>query len=131
MAIEQGDGYAVGNLDDMGSGPGFRKVRHELGVTAFGVNGIVVPPRYETNKHVHERQQEVYLVHSGTLEIELGDDEPVVHTLGPGGMARVDAGVPRRLRNVSGEEAVYVCFGGDGGYVPRDGRLVDEGGSLD
>ena len=30
-------------LDDLGDGV-FRKVRRALGVTAFGVNGIVLPP---------------------------------------------------------------------------------------
>ncbi|HEY2318438.1 MAG TPA: hypothetical protein VGH67_09080 [Solirubrobacteraceae bacterium] len=34
----QGDGYAVSSLDAMGEGYGFRKVRRELGVTAFGMN---------------------------------------------------------------------------------------------
>ena len=29
-------GYAVSSLGQMGEGPGFRKVRQELGVTAFG-----------------------------------------------------------------------------------------------
>src|SRR5204863_4031549 len=32
----KGDGYAVGSVDGMGEGPGFRKVRRELDVTAFG-----------------------------------------------------------------------------------------------
>ena len=41
-----GDGWAVGSLDEMGDGPGFRKVRKELGVTAFGVNAVVLPPGY-------------------------------------------------------------------------------------
>ena len=33
-----GDGYAVGSLDALGEGPGFRKVRRELDVKEFGVN---------------------------------------------------------------------------------------------
>ena len=33
-----GDGWSVATLDEMGEGPGFRKVRTELGVEAFGVN---------------------------------------------------------------------------------------------
>ena len=32
----------------MGDGYGFRKIRRELGVTAFGINAIVLPPGYET-----------------------------------------------------------------------------------
>ena len=39
-----GDGYAVAHLDEVGEGYGFRKVRKTLGVTAFGVNVIVLPP---------------------------------------------------------------------------------------
>jgi hypothetical protein len=31
-----GDGWAVASLDDLGEGPGSRKVRAALGVTAFG-----------------------------------------------------------------------------------------------
>ena len=44
--------------DDMGDGPGFRKVRQALGVTAFGVNAIVIPPGYASGRHLHERQEE-------------------------------------------------------------------------
>ena len=43
-----GDGYAVTSLDGIGEGPGFRKVRKSLGVTAFGVNAIVLPEGYAT-----------------------------------------------------------------------------------
>ena len=37
-------GYAFGSIDELGEGYGFRKIRAALGVTAFGVNGIVFPP---------------------------------------------------------------------------------------
>ena len=43
--IIEGDGYAVGHIDQMGDEYGFRKVRRSLGVTAFGVNAIVPPAR--------------------------------------------------------------------------------------
>ena len=119
-----GDGWAVGSLEAMGEGPGFRKVRKELGVTAFGVNAIVMPPGYASGRHLHERQQELYFVHSGTLEITFGDGEKQV--LGPGGFARVDAATVRSFRNVSeSEEAVYIAIGGAGGYVGRDGKLPE------
>ena len=69
--MTKGDGYAVANLDDLGEGSGFRKVRKELGVTAFGVNAIVMPPAYETGSHYHDEQEELYFVHSGRIEIDL------------------------------------------------------------
>ncbi len=55
------------------TGPGFRKVRKGLGVTAFGVNAIVLPPGIETGFHYHDEQEELYFVHRGTIEMEFGD----------------------------------------------------------
>jgi mannose-6-phosphate isomerase-like protein (cupin superfamily) len=120
-----GDGWAVGSIDAMGDGPGFRKVRRELDVKAFGVNAVVMPPGYASGPHYHERQEELYLVHRGEIEFSFGDEDAVV--LGPGGLARVDAATVRRFRNTSdSEEAVYLCVGGADGYVGRDGRTVGE-----
>lgn len=120
-AITTGEGYALAHLDDLGEGAGFRKVRAALGVTAFGVNAIVMPAGIETGAHYHDLQQELYFVHSGALAIEFGDGS--VHELRAGSLARVDAGTVRRLRNVGDVEAVYLCVGGQGGYVGRDGRV--------
>ncbi len=119
-----GEGYAVAQLGELGEGPGFRKIRRDLGVEAFGVNAIVLPGRYETNLHYHDEQEELYFVHSGEIEIEFGDGS--VHELGPGGLARVSASTHRRLRNTSEQEAVLVVVGGKGGYVGRDGQMVED-----
>jgi quercetin dioxygenase-like cupin family protein len=119
----EGDGYSVANLDGLGEGYGFRKIRRALGVEAFGVNAIVLPPGYETGRHYHDTQEELYFVHRGRIAIELGDD--AVHELGPGGLARVDAPTVRSIRNVGDGDAVYVIVGGSGGYVGRDGRLPE------
>ena len=115
-----GDGWAIAALDDLGEGPGFRKVRAPLGVTEFGVNAVVLPPGFTSRRHFHERQQELYLVLKGEIEFELSGER---HTLGPGGLARVDPPTVRSLRNTSDtDEAMYFCVGGQGGYVGRDGR---------
>ena len=115
-----GEGWAVASLDDLGEGPGFRKVRVPLGVTEFGVNAVVLPPGFTSRRHFHERQQELYLVLEGEIEF---DFDGAKHTLGRGGLARVDAHTVRSLRNMSEtEDAVYFCVGGEGGYVGRDGQ---------
>jgi uncharacterized cupin superfamily protein len=119
----ESEGYAVGSLDAMGEGYGFRKIRRELGVTAFGVNALVLPPGYESGKHYHDEQEELYFVHRGEIEMEFGDGS--VHRLGPGGLARADAPTIRQVRNVGDEDAVLVVMGGKGGYVGRDGRLPE------
>ena len=123
-SVHKGEGYAVAHLSDLGEGPGFRKIRRELGVTAFGVNAIVLPPSYATGSHFHDEQEELYFLHSGRVEIEFGDGS--TRELQPGGLAWVDAPTPRRLRNLSdSEEAVYVIVGGKNGYVGRDGKLAE------
>ena len=118
-----GDGYAVASIDAIGDGYGFRKIRRELGVTAFGMNAIAMPPGYESGRHYHDEQEETYFVHRGTIEFEFGDGSK--HVLGPGGLARVDAATVRKIRNVGDEDALYVIVGGKDGYVGRDGRLPE------
>lgn len=119
--VRRGSGYAVGHIDELGEGPGFRKVRKALEVTAFGVNAIVLPPGIETGFHYHDLQEELYFVHSGAIEMEFGDGS--VERLDAGAMARVDAATVRKIRNVGEAESVYLCAGGKDGYVGRDGRV--------
>jgi quercetin dioxygenase-like cupin family protein len=118
----QGDGYAVSSLDQIGEGYGFRKVRRALGVSAFGINAIVLPPAYETGVHYHDQQEETYFVHQGEVEFRFGDGSK--HVLGPGGLARVDAPTHRGMRNIGSGDAIVLIAGGRGGYVGRDGRAV-------
>jgi mannose-6-phosphate isomerase-like protein (cupin superfamily) len=116
----EGDGYAVANIEALGDHYGFRKIRARLGVTAFGINAICMPPAYEGPRHSHEQQQEIYFVHSGTMRMDFGDGTSQV--LGPGGIARVDAATVRQIVNVSqDEDLIYVSAGGKDGYVGRDG----------
>jgi quercetin dioxygenase-like cupin family protein len=122
----EGDGFAVADLDGLGEGYGFRKIRKELDVTEFGVNAIVLPAGVETGFHAHERQQELYFVHAGQVEFEFGDGSK--HVLGAGGLARVDAPTMRKLKNVGDGDAIYVIVGAEGGYVGRDG-IAPEGES--
>ena len=116
-------GYAFGSLDELGDGPGFRKVRRALGVTAFGVNGIVFAPGFEGFEHFHEQQDELYFVHRGRARVDVGGE---VHELGEGGLLHVEAQTPRKVSNASDtEDLVLLVVGGKDGYVERDGMLVD------
>jgi mannose-6-phosphate isomerase-like protein (cupin superfamily) len=115
--------YTISSLDELGEGPGFRKVRQALGVTAFGVNGVVFPPGFEGFLHYHDEQDELYFVHRGTARVEVGDE---VRELGPGGLVHVESTTPRKLSNPSEtEDLVLLVIGGKDGYVGRDGQLVD------
>ncbi len=117
------DGYAIGSLDEIGDGYGFRKVRRALGVTAFGVNGIVMPPAYDGFHHFHDEQDELYFVHRGLARVEVGG---TTREVGVGGLIHVESTTPRRISNASEtEDLVMLVIGGKDGYVERDGHLVD------
>jgi quercetin dioxygenase-like cupin family protein len=110
-------------MDELGEGPGFRKVRSALGVTAFGVNGIVYPPGFVGFQHFHDEQDELYFVHRGRARVEVGDE---VRELGEGGLFHAESTTPRLIINASDtEDLVMLVVGGKDGYVERDGHLVD------
>ena len=115
--------YAFGSLDELGDGPGFRKVRRALGVNAFGVNGIVMPPGFDGFEHFHYEQDELYFVHRGRARVEVGGE---TRELGEGGLLYVQSTTPRKVSNASDtDDLVLLVVGGKGGYVERDGMLVD------
>ena len=121
--VVAGPGYAVGNLEALGEGYGFRKIRKGLDVKEFGANAIVMPPGYESSGHYHDEQEELYFVHRGRIAMTFGDG--TTHELGVGGLARVDAQTVRSVKNVGEGDAIYMIVGGKGGYVGRDGRLAN------
>jgi mannose-6-phosphate isomerase-like protein (cupin superfamily) len=121
--VTTGEGYAVATLDSLGDGYGFRKIRQPLGVTAFGVNALVVPPGYGGPNHFHDEQEELYFVHKGKARFEFGDGAQ--HELGPGGVVWADAPCVRRFHSIGEEDLVLFVVGGKGGYVGRDGRSAE------
>ena len=115
-------GYAFSSVDELGGGSGFRSVRRALGITAFGANVVVLPPQYEGFDHFHDTQDELYFVHSGRAVFEVEGD---TFELGPGGLVHVESTTPRKVSNPGDEDLVLLVVGGKGGYVARDGQLVD------
>ncbi|HST14557.1 MAG TPA: cupin domain-containing protein [Gaiellaceae bacterium] len=115
-------GYTVSSLGELGEGHGFRKVRAALGVTAFGVNAIVFPARYEGPNHFHDTQDELYFVHQGTATFTFDGDE---YTVGEGGLVHVGSTTHRQISNRTDDDLVILVVGGKDGYVERDGHLVD------
>lgn len=114
--------HAFGSLDELGEGYGFRKIRVPLEVTAFGVNALVMPPGAEGIHHYHDTQDELYFVHRGTARFEVDGE---VRELGPGGLCHVESTTPRKLSNAGDDDLVVFIVGGKGGYVERDGQLVN------
>jgi mannose-6-phosphate isomerase-like protein (cupin superfamily) len=110
--------YSYGSIDEMGDGV-FRKVRRELGVTAFGANVLVLAPGIVSRAHYHDEQDELYFVHRGRARFEVADD---AFELGPGGLAHVESTTPRRYTSIGDEDLVMLVVGAKDGYVGRDGH---------
>ncbi len=114
--------HAFSSLGELGDGPGFRKIRQALGVTAFGVNALVLPPGHEGFLHYHDTQDELYFVHKGRVKVDVEGESK---ELGEGGLFHAEATTPRSISNPFDEEAIVFVVGGKDGYVERDGHLVD------
>ena len=62
-------------------------------------------------------------MHSGRGVFEVDGE---TRELGPGGLCHVEAETPRKVSNPSADEdLVMLVVGAKGGYVERDGMLVD------
>lgn len=95
----------------------FVSLRRALGVTAFGINQMVLQPGQQSRIHRHQRQEEVYVVLEGvlTVAIEAADTE-----LGEGELIRVAPHVRRQLVNRGSSRVVLIALGADGDHDGRD-----------
>jgi len=114
-------GYAFSSLDELGDDT-VRKIRPALGIAAFGANAWVLAPGVESRPHFHEQQDELYFVHEGRAGFEI---EGETFEVGRGGLVHVESTTPRRFWNAGDGDLVLLVVGGKGGYVERDGQMVD------
>jgi mannose-6-phosphate isomerase-like protein (cupin superfamily) len=110
--------YAVKKIDEMEAVflGGFKRARAELGVEAFGLQVIDMPPNYPDypeHDHAEDGQEEVFMAIRGGGEIEIeGERFP----LDPDHMVRVAAGTKRKVW--PGDEGIrMVIVGGVPGAV--------------
>jgi uncharacterized cupin superfamily protein len=97
----------------------FVRLRADLGVTAFGLNQIVLHPGQRGRIHSHEHQEEVYLVLEGTLSLLVEGEES---TFERGELIRVAPAVRRQLVNRGPATLHLLAIGGAGEHQGRDGR---------
>jgi len=91
--------YTAKKISDMeaGFGGGFIKCRAELGVTAFGMQVIQLPPEYgdyPDHDHAESGQEEVFLAIGGSGYMEVGGERV---ELDADTMVRVAADVKRKV----------------------------------
>jgi hypothetical protein len=99
--------YAVRTVDELPQlwEGAVKLVRAGLGISAFGVNILDLPPNYTTESHdeADTGQQELYVALGGSGQVLIGDH---ALTLDDEHLARVDAGVSRVL--ASGDQGLRV-----------------------
>jgi mannose-6-phosphate isomerase-like protein (cupin superfamily) len=92
-------GYSIKRIDEMEAiayGV-FKRARAELGVEAFGIQVIDMPPNadgYPEHDHGSDGQEEVYVTLLGSGEIEIAGER---HPLDVDTMVRVGPGVKRKI----------------------------------
>ena len=110
--------YTVKRVDEVEAsfGGAFKKLRAELGVTAFGLQIIEMPPnvdQYPEHDHAESGQEEVFGVIAGSGKIEVGGDEV---PLEPDTWIRVGPNERRKL--YSGPDGLkVVALGGTPGQA--------------
>ena len=87
---------------DYDHGERFQTLRRELGVSAFGINLILLAPRERARIHSHDHQEEVYLVLAGELTLIVEGTEHVLGDWSPRARARE---VRRQLVNAGARAA--------------------------
>ena len=106
-------GYAVKKIDDMEAiyGGAFKRARAEMGVEAFGLAVMDLPPnleQYPEHDHSEDGQEEVYVTLAGRGEIEIEGER---HPLEPETIVMVGPGVKRKIR--TGDEPLrLLAIGG-------------------
>jgi mannose-6-phosphate isomerase-like protein (cupin superfamily) len=105
--------YTVKRIDDMEAivAGAFKRARAELGVSAFGMNVIDMPPgitdAYPEHDHAEDGMEEVYVALRGSAELDI-EGEKI--RLEPDTMVRVASGTMRTVR--TGDEPVRMLIVG-------------------
>ena len=102
---------------DPDSGERFLPLRRQLGVQSFGLNLLTFKPGQRSRVHIHQHQEEVYLVLEGELTLLVEGGE---HAVGPGRLVRVPPPLRRQLVNRGSERLVVFALGGSGTHESRD-----------
>jgi mannose-6-phosphate isomerase-like protein (cupin superfamily) len=99
----------------------FKRARATLGVSAFGLQILDLPPnleQYPEHDHAADGQEEVYVVLRGSGEIEIDGER---HPLGPESLVSIQPGTKRKLW--PGADGLrVVAIGGKAGspYEPKE-----------
>ncbi len=120
-------GVSFARLDPQSAGR-FQTLRRELGVTTFGLNLIVLRPGERGRIHLHERQEEVFLVLEGRLTLVIDGEE---RDMERGEAVRLAPDVRRQLVNRGPGTVAVLAMGSANPHEGRDGVAFESWDSVD
>jgi mannose-6-phosphate isomerase-like protein (cupin superfamily) len=120
--------YTAKRIDDIEAiyGGGFKRARAELGVEAFGMQVLDMPPDFENypeHDHAESGQEEVYVVLRGSGEMEVDGER---FAIDPETIVRVGAGARRKV--YAGPQGIrLLALGGTPGQAYEPPELTELG----
>lgn len=106
-----------------GGGAGSRDLSGALGCESMTVRTWRFGPGDEMPYHRHHEQEEVYFLRSGGPQtLQVGDTD---HAINDGDWVRVAKDTPRRIRNTSDRDAMWLIIGAPPGTGITDGIRLD------
>ena len=123
--------FTIKRIDEMEAvaGGSFKRARAELGLSAFGMQVIDMPPNitvYPEHTHADDGQEEVYVVIRGSGEIEIDGER---HRLDPETMVRVAPGTKRKV--YTGDDPIRMVIVGGVPGKPYEAPEVSQLGAPD
>lgn len=125
VVVEPSQGRRVGNVEFLATSDD---------TPFFNLAMIVLRPGHGVDGHVHEGEDDSFLVVDGTLSLTVGDDRDVVRA-GPGTYVLVPSGTFHALANEGPADVRFLNVHAPGGFdrriglEPRD-RQVERAGTV-
>jgi uncharacterized cupin superfamily protein len=120
-AMNTGDGFTIAGRDELERTGNWSLVRRSLGLAAFGINLVDIPPGETIPEHdeTDRDQEEVFVVLSGVTALVIDGEE---HPAPEGTFARLAPARRRTIRNVGDVTASVLIASAptSSGYQPLE-----------
>lgn len=110
VVVEPGQGHRVGNVEFLA---------RTADTPYFNLGIVVLGPGQGVERHVHEAEDDSFLVLDGTLSVTIGDDREVA--AGAGTFVLIPDGTPHALANRGLEDVRILNVHAPGGFDRRIG----------
>jgi mannose-6-phosphate isomerase-like protein (cupin superfamily) len=111
VVVEPGAGHRVGNMEFLA---------RTVDTPHFNLARIVLRPGHGVEGHVHQGEDDSFLVVAGTLTVAVGEERRRMRA-GPGTYVLVPSGTRHALANEDDEDVTFLNIHAPGGFDRRIG----------